>query len=153
KQIGVGAGLCESGDTDDDQVDRHDVVQQPRHQQDKDAGDEGNKRRDLGNGNGHRGLLRRQSMILPFMHTRRQTTRKLRNLLRRPGSPASRSNVATWLDQSVFLNRLYRKSQWLALCMMVCVRVSFMSGPNPSAMVKSALQTSRNPSSGSLNSL
>jgi hypothetical protein len=26
KQIGAGAGLCESGDTDDDQVDRHDVV-------------------------------------------------------------------------------------------------------------------------------
>jgi len=25
KQIGAGAGLCESGDTDDDQVDRYDV--------------------------------------------------------------------------------------------------------------------------------
>jgi len=69
------AGLCESGDTDDDQVDRHDVVQQPRHQQDKDAGDEGNKRRDLGNGNGHRSLLR-----VHFMRTRRQITRKLLNL-------------------------------------------------------------------------
>src|SRR5262252_887144 len=56
------------------------------------------------------------------------------------------------LHQSVSLNRLYRKSQWLAPCMIVCVRVSFMSGPNPSAMVKSALQTSRNPSSGSPNS-
>ena len=88
KQIGAGAGLCESGDTDDDQVDRHDVVQQTRHQQDKDAGDEGNKRRDLGNGNGLRGLLRRQSMIPPFMHTPRQITRKLRNLLRRPDSRA-----------------------------------------------------------------
>ena len=31
--------------------------------------------------------------------------------------------------QSVSLSRLYRKSQWLAPCMMVCVRVSFMSGP------------------------
>jgi len=68
-------------------------------------------------------------------------------------STSSRSSVATWLDQSVFLNRLYRKSQWLAPCMMVCVRVTFMSGSNPSAMVKSALQTSRKPSSGSPNSL
>ena len=49
--------------------------------------------------------------------------------------------------------RLYRKSQWLAPCMMVCVRVSFMSGPNPSAMGKSALQTSRKPRSGSPSSL
>jgi hypothetical protein len=55
--------------------------------------------------------------------------------------------------QSVSLSRLYRKSQWLAPRMMVCVRVSFMSGSNPSAMVKSALQTSRNPSSGSPSSL
>ena len=70
KQIGAGAGLCESGDTDDDQVDRYDVVQKLWHQQDKDPGDEGNKRRDLGKGNGHRGLLRRQSMIQPFMRPR-----------------------------------------------------------------------------------
>ena len=61
------AGLCESGDTDDDQVDRYDIVQQPRHQQDKDAGNEGHKRRDLGNGNGHR-----SSPEGPFMRTRRQ---------------------------------------------------------------------------------
>src|SRR5215471_6347847 len=31
KEIGADAGLCETGDTDDYQVDRHDVVQQPRH--------------------------------------------------------------------------------------------------------------------------
>jgi hypothetical protein len=33
--------------------------------------------------------------------------------------------------------------------MMVCVRVSFMSGPKPSAIQKSALQTNRKPRSGS----
>jgi hypothetical protein len=55
--------------------------------------------------------------------------------------------------QPIAHNRLYRKSQWLAPCMMVCVRVSFMSGPKPSAVWKSALQTSKNPSSGSPSSL
>jgi len=46
--------------------------------------------------------------------------------------------------------RAYRKSQWLAPSMMVCVRVSFTSSPNPSDIGKSALHTRRKPSSGSL---
>src|SRR4029450_9395331 len=44
-------------DADDDQVDRHHVVQQPRHEEDQDAGDKGNKWGDMGNGNGHWDLL------------------------------------------------------------------------------------------------
>jgi hypothetical protein len=36
-----------------DQIDRHDEAQQPQHDQDQDAGEEGDERRDVGNGEGH----------------------------------------------------------------------------------------------------
>src|SRR6266516_5445384 len=49
----------EADEADDDQVDGDDVVQQPRHEQDQNAGEEGNKRRDMGNGDGHEDLLGR----------------------------------------------------------------------------------------------
>jgi hypothetical protein len=51
-------------DADDDQVDRDDVVQQSRHEEDQDAGDKGNKWGDMGNGNGHWDLLGWQSTIM-----------------------------------------------------------------------------------------
>src|SRR5262249_10132993 len=49
----------QSNEADDDQVDGDNVVQQPRHDQDQNACDEGNKRRDVGNGDGHEDLLGR----------------------------------------------------------------------------------------------
>src|SRR6266571_1776651 len=49
----------ETDEADDDEVDGDDVVQQPRHEQDQNAGEEGNKRRDMGNGDGHEDLLGR----------------------------------------------------------------------------------------------
>src|SRR6266487_6681286 len=54
----------EPRDADDDQVDRHHVVQQPRHEEDQDAGDKGDKRRDMRNRDGHRDLLGWQSTIM-----------------------------------------------------------------------------------------
>src|SRR4029450_10495830 len=51
-------------DADDDQVDRHHVVQQPRDQQDQNAGNEGDKRCDMRNRDGHRDLLGWQSTIM-----------------------------------------------------------------------------------------
>src|SRR6476646_11715440 len=54
----------EPDDADDDQVDCHHVIQQPRHEQDQHAGNEGNHRRDMGKGNGHWDLLRWQSMLM-----------------------------------------------------------------------------------------
>src|SRR5262249_29247534 len=54
----------EPSDAYDDQVDRDNVVQQSRHEEDQDAGDEGNKRCDMGNCNGHGDLLGWQSMIM-----------------------------------------------------------------------------------------
>src|SRR5262245_37801858 len=47
----------EPGEADDDQVDRHDEVQQARHDQDQDAGDQGDQRRDVGDGQSHGDLL------------------------------------------------------------------------------------------------
>src|SRR3954465_11135828 len=43
----------EAHQTDHDQVDRNDEVEQPRHEEDQDAGNEGNDRRDMGNGQRH----------------------------------------------------------------------------------------------------
>src|SRR3954469_12066168 len=43
----------EPHETDDDQVDRDDKVEQPRHEEDQDACNEGNKRRDMGDGQRH----------------------------------------------------------------------------------------------------
>src|SRR5258708_5087455 len=47
----------QSDESDDDEVDGDDVVQQSRHDQDQNAGDEGNQRRNMGNGDGHEDLL------------------------------------------------------------------------------------------------
>src|SRR5262249_43510267 len=49
----------QSNEADDDEVDGDNVVQQPRHDQDQNAGDEGDQRRDMGNGDGHEDLLGR----------------------------------------------------------------------------------------------
>lgn len=38
----------EADQSHDDQIDRHDEVQQPRHDRDQDAGEEGDERRDEG---------------------------------------------------------------------------------------------------------
>src|SRR5262249_40445598 len=54
----------QSNEADDDEVDGHNVVQQSRHEQNQNAGDEGNQRRDMGNGDGHEDLLGSQSMIM-----------------------------------------------------------------------------------------
>ena len=47
----------EPGQPHDDQVDRDDEVQQTRHDQDQDAGDQGDQRRDVGDGQSHGDLL------------------------------------------------------------------------------------------------
>src|SRR5262245_65648967 len=47
----------EPGEADDDQVDGDDVVEQPRHEQDQNAGDERNQRCDVGDRDGHGDLL------------------------------------------------------------------------------------------------
>src|SRR3974390_1311719 len=39
----------ETDETDQDQVDRDDIVQQPRHEQDQDPGNKPDQRRDMGN--------------------------------------------------------------------------------------------------------
>src|SRR5262245_35209169 len=54
----------QSNEADDDEIDGDDVVQQSRHDQDQNAGDEGNQRRNMGNGDGHEDLLGSQSMIM-----------------------------------------------------------------------------------------
>src|SRR6185295_1335920 len=46
----------EAHQTDHDQVDRNDEIEQPRHEKDQDAGNEGNDRRDMGDGQRHGGL-------------------------------------------------------------------------------------------------
>jgi hypothetical protein len=38
---------------DNNEVDSHDEIEQPRHQQDENTGDQGDKRRDMGGGNDH----------------------------------------------------------------------------------------------------
>src|SRR3954465_267154 len=43
----------EAHQTDDDQVDRDDEVEQPRHEEDQDAGNEGYDRRDMGDSQRH----------------------------------------------------------------------------------------------------
>src|SRR4029078_2720381 len=40
-------------DADDDQVDRHDVIEQPRHDQNENAGDEGNDGRQMADAESH----------------------------------------------------------------------------------------------------
>jgi hypothetical protein len=54
----------EARDADNDQVDCHDVIQQPREEQNQNAGNERNKRRDMRKRDGHRDLLGWQSMIM-----------------------------------------------------------------------------------------
>src|SRR5262249_29553514 len=66
-----------------------------------------------------------------------------------PWNPSSRDIRDHAVSGSfLFLLRAYRKSQWLAPCLIVCVRVSCTSALKPSAMAKSALHTNTNPSSG-----
>ncbi len=43
----------EPDQSDDNEVDRDDIAQQSRHDQDEDAGEEGDKRRDVGRGDDH----------------------------------------------------------------------------------------------------
>src|SRR5215467_16310829 len=69
----------QSNEADDDQVDGDNVVQQPRHDQDQDAGDESNKRRDVGNGDGHEDLLGRVDELLNAVMVPRITLRYTRN--------------------------------------------------------------------------
>jgi hypothetical protein len=52
-----GINAVQSNEADDDEVDGDDVVQQSRHDQDQNAGDEGNQWRNMGNGDGHEDLL------------------------------------------------------------------------------------------------
>src|SRR5215831_2958377 len=47
----------EPRNADDDQIDCHDIIQQPREEQNQNAGDERNKWRDMRKGDGHRALL------------------------------------------------------------------------------------------------
>jgi hypothetical protein len=54
----------EARDADNDQVDCYDVIQQPREEQNQNAGNERNKRRDMRKRDGHRDLLGWQSMIM-----------------------------------------------------------------------------------------
>src|SRR5258706_6036144 len=54
----------EARDAYDDQVDCYDVIQEPREEQNQNAGDERNKGRDMRKGDGHRDLLGWQSMIM-----------------------------------------------------------------------------------------
>jgi hypothetical protein len=60
-QFGVSADevidAVQSNEANDDEVDGDNVVQQSRHEQNQNAGDEGNERRDMGNGDGHEDLL------------------------------------------------------------------------------------------------
>jgi hypothetical protein len=56
--------VVEPDEADEDQVDRHDEVQQPRHDQDQDSGEKGNNRRNVGDGDGHAGLLVCDRMIM-----------------------------------------------------------------------------------------
>jgi len=72
----------QSNEADDDEVDRDDVVQQPRHEQNQNAGDEGNERRDMGNGDGHEDLLGRldelqNAVIVPGITPRCGRNRRL----------------------------------------------------------------------------
>jgi hypothetical protein len=41
------------GQSDNNEIDRDNEIEQPRHQQDEDAGDQGDKRRDMGGGDDH----------------------------------------------------------------------------------------------------
>jgi hypothetical protein len=43
----------ELDEADEDQIDRDNVVQEPRHDENEQAGDDGNDRRDMGGGNDH----------------------------------------------------------------------------------------------------
>jgi hypothetical protein len=43
----------ETDQSHDDQIDGHDEVQQPRHDQDQDSGEKGNDRSDMSDGDGH----------------------------------------------------------------------------------------------------
>src|SRR5258706_13093999 len=54
----------EARDAYDDQVDCYDVIQEPREEQNQNAGDERNKGRDMRKGDGHRDLLGWQPMIM-----------------------------------------------------------------------------------------
>jgi hypothetical protein len=47
----------EARDADDDQIDCHDIIQQPWKEENQNAGDERNKRRDMRKGDGHLDLL------------------------------------------------------------------------------------------------
>src|SRR3979490_2680836 len=49
--------------TNHDQVDRDDEVEQPRHDEDQDAGNEGNDRRNMGDSQRHGALLLRVSKL------------------------------------------------------------------------------------------
>src|SRR5580692_696625 len=44
----------EPGQSDDNEIDRDDDIEKPRHDQDQNAGNEGHKRRDMGGGDNHR---------------------------------------------------------------------------------------------------
>src|SRR5215831_3646183 len=70
----------QSNEANDDQIDRDNVVQQPRHDQDQDAGDEGNERRDVGNGDGHEDLLGWVDELQNAVMVPRITLRYTRNL-------------------------------------------------------------------------
>jgi hypothetical protein len=59
----------EADQSHDDQIDRHDEAQQPRHDQDQDAGEEGDERRDVGNGEG-RIAQRREAIVTPLVAAR-----------------------------------------------------------------------------------
>src|SRR5206468_12187093 len=54
----------EARNADDDQIDCYDIIQQPREEQNPNAGEERNKRCDMCKGDGHRDLLGWQSMIM-----------------------------------------------------------------------------------------
>jgi hypothetical protein len=45
--------VVETDQADEDEIDGDDVVEQPRHDQNQDAGDDGDKRRDMGSGDDH----------------------------------------------------------------------------------------------------
>jgi hypothetical protein len=45
--------VVEADEADKDEIDGDNVVEQPRHDQDQDAGNDGDKRRDMGSGDDH----------------------------------------------------------------------------------------------------
>jgi hypothetical protein len=71
---------AEANQAVEDEKDRDDQIEKPRHDQDQKAGDDGDDRRDMGNGEGHKGSsagrlgVDSRSVTLPSLATPCSTT-------------------------------------------------------------------------------